>query len=52
MANSKRDKKETAAEQEGAEENLAKGISTMIGGMMYMLFLGSQYVTGNIAPYI
>ena len=29
-----------------------KGISTAIGGTVLMLYLGSVYVTGVIAPYI
>ena len=29
-----------------------KAYSTLIGGFIYMIFPGSTYITGNIAPFI
>ena len=29
-----------------------KGISTVVGGIVWMIYLGSQFICSNIAPYI
>jgi len=35
-----------------SREDFLNGVKALVGGVLFMTFLGSQYISGNIAPYI
>ena len=41
-----------AQNQRVSDQHRCKAISSVVGGFLYMSFLGCQYVVGTIAPYL